>query len=148
MITPQRESQAGCISTDPKRSVERQSHEPERSIEPVSRRHASKPEPITTRGPISEHPRASLEGVPIHEIDETRNVTRTVHTNIRGCDDSDDSDNSICDWSYMFIPQPCYDYIQPHEDDEYDTDEYDIDKSEVALDHRTDDEERDPPMRD
>ena len=27
-------------------------------------------------------------------------------------------------------------------------DEYDIDKSEMALDHRTDDEERDPPMRD
>ena len=91
--------------------------------------------------------RASLEGVPIHEIDEIRTVTRTVHTNIRGRDDSDDSDNSICDWSYMFIPQPCYDYIQPHEDDEYDTDEYDIDKSEMALDHRTYDEERDP-MRD
>ena len=125
--------------------MERQSHEPERSIEPVPRRHASKPEPITT---CLDPSGASFEGVPIHEIDDTRTVTRTVHTNIRGCDDSDDSDNSSCDWNYMFIPQPRYDYIQPHEDDEDNTDEYDIDKSEMALDHRTDDEEHDPPMRD
>ena len=52
-----------------------------------------------------------------------------------------------CSWHYHILKDEVF-YVQSGKVVVKYSDEDDIDKCEMALDHRTEDEERDPPMRD